>query len=155
MATFDSTFDYTFQDTSSTSTPQSANTFADCRVEGYTLGWLTNCGWAYWLFEGRAVIGQEVAPVASFRQRGTTYDTQRLTQAKTLLRTGGLTRPEAQVVATLQSSVSVYWLKDTGGTVTPIRVYVVPEELPVWNEAEKNGYMEFTILQEQTYSLRN
>ncbi len=153
MSTFDPSFDHTFR--AGLPVTPDVSLFADCLPTGYMLHWLTTVGWCSWLFEGRSVVGQSVRTVGSFSTNRLPRDTQRETTPTYIFRTSGLTRTEADVLATVLQSPAVYWLRESDGSVAAYPIYVAPTDTVIWDEAEKSGQLEIRAILPLTRSLRN
>lgn len=143
QTTFDATFDYTFQGIVIDTNPP---TEAGCRQPGFYLGWLTLCGWAYWLFTGKADEDILVGGPAVFRNVGLNRYAWKESSRPLTLRSGPLDRETHRVVSSIYESPSIYLLAhDSEDKITAVEVTVETGTYQGWREANARNPVEVRI----------
>lgn len=105
LASFDLTFDQTFQGIIPSSTAPDTD---ECHPEGAYLTWLAPSGWAYHYFEGYYDTGRNVTSRGSFTQGGLTRDSQKESAPQVIIRTAGLDSVAADRVATIYETIRAF-----------------------------------------------
>jgi len=144
LTTFDATFDHTFQGL--TVAPSSPIAADPCRVPGVYLGWESHKGWAYYLFRGNADTDYDVKSAGQFEQAGAERDTQRIGRDQIVVRAGGLTRAESDVIKSIYLSVRVYAIApDLSGKIKAVLVRIDEGSYATWRDSGNRINIEFKI----------
>jgi len=139
---FDLTFDRTFaRILIGTGAPASS---ADKACGAY-LSWLSPAGWFFWLFDGPMNTEKAVTALGTSRTAGLTRYTKESAERLTV-RVSNLTAAEADAVATVYDSSSVYLLADDDtGRVNAVPVSIEPGSFPIRNSRENRFGLTVTI----------
>ena len=144
QSSFDLTFDRTFQNLVSTGdSPVAADA---CRLPGVLLGWESHRGWTTYLFTGNADTDFDVTSAGEFEQAGAGRDTRRIGKDQLIVRAGGLTRPDKEVLKSILLSTRVYALApDKTNTIKGVLVRVDTGTYATWRDSANRSTIEFKI----------
>ena len=131
---FDLSFDNTFQYL----LPTVNIAVPDCKMPGVYLHWLSLRGWASYLFAGNSEDDFDVKSGGRFEQGGADRDTYKKGQRQLLIRAGGLTPVQSEVIKSLYLSPAVYALApDKNGKLKAVLVRVEEGTFAVWRDANQ------------------